>query len=212
MCIRDRAKISDWSFRNVPNEDEMYQVLFGWIKSSDPSLKTVFGGVETNQAHSNATWGKIMKVRAEQAGYAVAGQTEWLMTDTSFSTQVREMRKANANIVAISSHPFTTCGVLKEMARQRVRPKVLVGLTSSSSMETLKGCAKQAEGIVIPTSFAPVNDAAQKVASAADRFGGSADLHSAAAWEIIHVLKTVMESEGIMAKLETVQELSLIHI
>jgi len=200
------AKISDWSFRNVPNEDEIYQVLFGWIKSSDPSLKTVFGGVETNQAHSNATWGKIMKVRAEQAGYAVAGQTEWLMTDTSFSTQVREMRKANANIVAISSHPFTTCGVLKEMARQRVRPKVLVGLTSSSSMETLKGCAKQAEGIVIPTSFAPVNDAAQKVASAADRFGGSADLHSAAAWEIIHVLKTVMESEGIMAKPETVQE------
>ena len=40
--------------------------------------------------------------------------------------------------------------------RQGVKPKVLVGLDSSSSMETLQGCAKQAQGMIIPTSFAPV--------------------------------------------------------
>ena len=49
------------------------------------------------------------------------------------------MKKANADVVAISAHPFTTCGVLKEMQRQGVKPKVLVGLTSSSSLETLAG-------------------------------------------------------------------------
>ena len=46
--------------------------------------------------------------------------------------------------------------VLKEMQRQGVKPKMLVGLTSSSSMETLQGCGAQAEGMIIPTSFAPV--------------------------------------------------------
>jgi branched-chain amino acid transport system substrate-binding protein len=84
-----------------------------------------------------------------------------LLADTTFSTQVREMKRANPEIVAISAHPFTTCGVLKEMERQGVKPKLLIGLTSSSSIETLQGCAKQAEGIIIPTSFAPVNPGAE---------------------------------------------------
>ena len=67
-----------------------------------------------------------------------------------------------SDIVAISAHPFTTCGVLKEMERQGVKPKLLIGLTCSSSIETLQGCAKQAEGIIIPTSFAPVTPEAKQ--------------------------------------------------
>ena len=72
-------------------------------------------------------------------------------------------------------------------------------------METMQGCAKSAEGIIIPTSFAPVNPKAKVVTAAAVKFNGSADLHSAAAWEIIMVLKDVMESQGVMAKPDTVQ-------
>ena len=149
------AKISEWSFRNVPSEFEMYKSLFAWVKSQHPDLKTIFGGVEKDFAHSNATYG-VMKAQAEANGFQVLGTAEWLLNDTTFSTQVRDMRRANADIVAISAHPFTTCGVLKEMERQGVKPKLLIGLTSSSSIETLQGCAKQAEGIIIPTSFAPV--------------------------------------------------------
>ncbi|GIS90444.1 MAG: hypothetical protein CM1200mP20_04850 [Pseudomonadota bacterium] len=115
------------------------------------------------------------------------------------------MKKANADVIAISAHPFTTCGVLREMKRQKVKPKLLVGLTSSSSMETLNGCANEAEGIIIPTSFAPVTDAARLAAAATAEQGGSADLHSAAAWEIVMVLKDVIESNGIEAKSDTVQ-------
>jgi branched-chain amino acid transport system substrate-binding protein len=95
--------------------------------------------------------------------------------------------------------------VLKEMQRQGVKPKVLVGLTSSSSLETLEGCAKQAEGMMIPTSFAPVNDKALAAAKATAKFKGSADLHSMAAWENVFILKGVMESEGILAKPDTLQ-------
>ena len=197
------AKISEWSFRNVPSEFEMYKSLFAWLKTQHPDLKTLWGGVEKDFAHSNATFG-VMKAQAEANGLQVLGQSEWLLADTTFSTQVREMKRANPEIVAISAHPFTTCGVLKEMERQGVKPKLLVGLTSSSSIETLQGCAKQAEGIIIPTSFAPVTPEAVKAAEQVAKFGGSADLHSAAAYEVMFILKDVIETQKIMAKPETV--------
>jgi branched-chain amino acid transport system substrate-binding protein len=199
------AKISEWAFRNVPNEMTMYNSLFYWLKTKHPELKTVYGGVEEDFAHSRATWYIVMKTRAEASGYEVLGNSKWLLADSNFATQVREMKKANADIVAISAHPFSTCGVLKEMQRQGVKPKLLVGLTSSSSLETLQGCAKQAEGIIIPTSFAPINKQAVNAAATTAKFKGAADLHSMAAWENMFILKRVMEAEGISGKPGDVQ-------
>lgn len=199
------AKISEWSFRNVPNEMIMYSSLFYWLHQKYPEMKTVFGGVEEDFAHSRATWYVVMKDRATANGYAIAGESKWLLADTNFATQVREMKKANADIVAISAHPFSTCGVLKEMQRQGVKPKLLVGLTSTSSLETLQGCAKQAEGMMIPTSFAPVTKDGKAAADATSKFKGNADLHSMAAWENMFILKQVMESEKISGNAKDVQ-------
>jgi branched-chain amino acid transport system substrate-binding protein len=194
------AKISDWAFRNVPNEMTMYNSLFYWLKTQHPEVKTIYGGVEEDFAHSRATWYVVMKDRADASGFQVLGNSKWLLNDTNFATQVREMKRANADVVAISAHPFTTCGVLKEMQRQGVKPKLLVGLTSSSSLETLQGCAKQAEGMIIPTSFAPVNKDAVFAATTTAKFKGAADLHSMAAWENMFILKQVMESAKISGK------------
>jgi branched-chain amino acid transport system substrate-binding protein len=191
------ARISEWAFRNVPNEMTMYSSLFYWLKTRHPDTQNVYGGVEEDFAHSRASWYAVMKDRAEANGYKVVGNSKWLVNDSNFATQVREMKNANADIVAISAHPFTTCGVLKEMQRQGVKPKVLVGLTSSSSLETLQGCAKQAEGMIIPTSFAPVTKEGKAAAETTARFKGAADLHSMAAWENMFILKQVMESEKI---------------
>ena len=200
------AKISEWAFRNVPNENEMYRTLFLWAKEMNPDLKTVYGGVEEDFAHSRFTWYSVMDTRAQEAGFEVVGFSKWLLADTNFTQQVRAMKKAKADVVAISSHPFTLCGILKEMKRQRVKSKLIIGLTSSSSMETLQGCSKAAEGVIIPSSFAPVTDQAKMVAKLTNEKGGHADLHSAAAWEIVYVLKDVMESEGVMGTSDTVQE------
>jgi branched-chain amino acid transport system substrate-binding protein len=191
------AKISEWAFRNVPNEVTMYSSLFYWLKTKYPNAQTVYGGVEEDFAHSRASWYVVMKDRAEANGYKVLGNSKWLLNDTNFATQVREMKNAKADIVAISAHPFTTCGVLKEMQRQGVKPKVLVGLTSSSSLETLQGCAKQAEGMIIPTSFAPVTKEGKAAAAQTAKFKGAADLHSMAAWENMFILKQVMEAEKV---------------
>ncbi len=187
------AKISEWSFRNVPSEFTMYSSLFYWLKTKHPNLTTVYGGVEEDFAHSRASWYAVMKDRSAANGYKVLGESKWLLNDTNFSTQVREMKKANADIVAIAAHPFTTCGVLKEMQRQGVKPKLLVGLTSTSSMETLAGCAKHAQGLIIPTSFAPVTKESKHAAEATAKKKGAADLHSMAAWENVFILKEAIE-------------------
>ena len=198
------ASISQWAFRNVPSESAMYKSMFEWVKATRPDIKTFWGGVEKDFAHSNATY-NVMKDQAGKNGFEVQGQSEWLLADTTFSTQVREMKRANADVVAISAHPFTTCGVLKEMQRQGVKPKMLIGLTSSSSLETLQGCAAQAEGILIPTSFAPVTEEAKKAAQAVAAAGANMDLHNAAAWENVFTLKGLIEQTKVMGKPETVQ-------
>ena len=217
------AKISQWTFRNTPNEPDMYDNMFAWIRKNHPDAKTMFGGTETDQGHSKGTYAKVILQAAKRHGFewvdggipelgtkigagwqeALDKSSNWLMADTNFSVQARAFKKSKADMLIVSSHPFTTCGMLREMARQRIKPRILVGLTSSSSQETLKGCAKEAEGMIIPTSFAPVNPEAAKVASMAEDYGGSADLHSAAAWENIHIIKRVIEAEGIMGKPDT---------
>ena len=194
------AQISEWSFRNVPNENTMYSSLYYWLKTTRPELKTVYGGVEEDFAHSRASWHVVMKERANANGYKVLGESKWLLNDTNFSTQVREIKKANPDILSIAAHPFTTCGLLKEMERQGVKPKLVVGLTSTSSQETMQGCPKQAEGMIIPSSFAPVSKEAKFASEQTAKKKGAADLHSMAAWENVFILKEVMEQAGISGK------------
>ncbi|MCP4880343.1 MAG: ABC transporter substrate-binding protein [Gammaproteobacteria bacterium] len=220
------AKISQWTFRNTPNEPEMYDRLWAWVAANHPELKTIYGGTETDQGHSNGTYSKVIVQAATRHGFNWAtgdiegltgdiasgykevlnNSSNWLQADTSFSVQARAFRRSDADIFIISSHPFTTCGMLKELARQRVEPKLVIGLTSSSSAEVMKGCAAEAEGMIIPTSFAPITEAAAEVAALANANGGDADLHSAAAWENVMMIKQVIESAGITGDPAMIQQ------
>jgi branched-chain amino acid transport system substrate-binding protein len=200
------AKISEWAFRNVPHEPTMYNHLFKWLREKRPDVKTVYGGVESDFAHSNSNWG-TMEGAAKAAGFEVLGVEKWLLNDTEFSTQVGKWRRAKPDLIAISSHPFTLCGTLREMKRQGVRPKVMVGLTSSATLETMAGCGPEAEGLIIPTGFAPVTPEAQRVAKiVATRYKGNVDLHSAAVYENLQILRRVIEASGIEAKPSTVAQ------
>ena len=200
------AKISEWSFRNVPHEPTMYNHLFKWLKEKHPDLKTVYGGVETDFAHSNSN-SETMDAAAKAAGFEVLGWEKWLLADTEFSTQVGKWRRAKPDINAISSHPFTACGAIREMKRQGVKPKLMVGLTSSATLETMVGCGPEAEGLIIPTGFAPVTPEAKRVAKiVAERYKGNVDIHSAAVYENFQVLKQVIETSGVEAKPTTVAQ------
>ncbi|MEX3628923.1 MAG: ABC transporter substrate-binding protein [Burkholderia sp.] len=199
------ARTSDWSFRNIPDENAMYSDLFAWVRREHPEARTLYGGVEQNFVHSNQTWYQVMKPRAQAARFEVLGETRWLLDDTSFAEQVRDIKQKNADVVVVSAHPYSACGVLKEMQRQDVHPKVLVGLTSSSTPELLKICGSAAEGLVIPTSFAPINARAERAAKDTAGYGGYADLHSMAAYEILYMIKTAIETQGVLARPDSVQ-------
>ncbi len=140
------AKISEWAFRNVPNEVTMYSSLFNYLRTEFPDVKSVYGGVEEDFAHSRASWYVVMKDRANANGFKVLGESKWLLNDTNFATQVREMKKANPDAIAISAHPFTTCGVLKEMQRQGVKPKLLIGLTRALQPGDARGLREAGRG------------------------------------------------------------------
>ncbi len=198
------AAISEWAFRNVPSEDQMYEALFAWVKKQHPEFKTVYGGVEEDLAHSRATWYSVMKKRAVDAGFKVGGEVKWLVADTNYTSQIRELKRTDTDVLVIAAHAFSLCGVLKEMNRQDYSPKLVIGLTSSSSGEVMQGCPTLVEGTIIPTSFAPITPQAQHVAKRIEKLGGFADLHSAASWENLMIVKRVIEAEGILCKPDTV--------
>jgi branched-chain amino acid transport system substrate-binding protein len=201
----DLARISEWAFRNSPNEGDMYKTLWKWVSQNHPGLKTVYAGEEADFAHSHSTWDNIIKVEAEAAGLKVIGSVGWSINDAAFAEQAKAIAAANADVVVISAHAPSTCGVLTELERLKYRPKLLVGLTSSSTPETLNLCGAAAEGLLIPTSFIANTPQTIDEALAVSRCGGIADLHGMAAWEILYAIKGVIEREGIVPTSTSVQ-------
>jgi branched-chain amino acid transport system substrate-binding protein len=198
------ARISEWAFRNSPNEDDMYKALWKWVRANRPDVTTVYTGEESDFAHSHSTPQNIIVKEASANGFTVLGGTGWSINDTSFIKAADEIRSANADVVVISAHALTTCGVLKELALRNVHPKLLVGLTSASTPETLQLCGSAAEGLTIPTSFIASTPETRREADEVQKAGGIADLHGMAAWEILYTLKQAIEQSGIVPTPETV--------
>ena len=194
------GKISPWGFRASPNESVMYLAVMKHLKAI--GIKTVAFGYEDNFAHSTATF-KVMRKHALAVGLDVKVERGWHFDDTQFSTQARRIKAANADALIISAHPFTTCGFMREAKRQRIKHKILIGLTSSSSIETLQGCAKEVQNMIIPTAFAPVNAEARRIAKIVAKKGGFMDIHSAAVWEVMTVLVQALENTDVQLKPET---------
>ena len=191
------ARLSPWAFRNSPNESDMYASLWRWVHRHYPGLKTIYGGQEADFAHSHATWENIIAPSAKAAGFDVLGNATWSINDSAFADPVAQIKAASPDIVVLASHPSTTCGALAELHRQGVRPKLVVGLVSSATPAIVSKCRVDAEGLLIPTTFAPITPAAKEAAAAVERAGGVPDLHCMAAWEILMTLRSVIEHAGV---------------
>jgi branched-chain amino acid transport system substrate-binding protein len=198
------AKISPWAFRNTPSEAEMYGVLFQHLKETT-AYKTVAVGTEVDFAHSKSTADNAIKPAAQKAGYSLVADEGWKLTDTDFSTQAAKIREAKPDVVVAAAHPFTTCGFLKELGRQGFKPKTVVALTSSLTAETTEGCPKEAEGMIGPSSFAPINPGATAIADkAAKQYKGFVDLHSSPVYENLMMLKGLLKAAGVEGRPDTV--------
>lgn len=192
------AKISPWAFRNVGNEPAMFELAFKLIKERYPELKTVAVAYESDFAHSVSTWKGATKPALEKYGFQVLDIVEWRFEDTEFGAQTTKLRKANADILVMMTHTFTTCGAVKEFKRQRVKAKLMVGITSAASTETMIGCGQAVEGLIIPTNFATINPKAKSVAEKAwAKYKADSNLHSVPAYENMYAIKGLVEKVGI---------------
>ena len=192
------AKISPWAFRNVGNEPQMFDLTFKLVKEKYPDLKTAAVAYESDFAHSVGTWKGAVKPAVEKYGYQVLEVVEWRFEDTEFGAQATKLRKANPDILIMLSHTFTTCGSVKELKRQKVKYKLLVGITSTANTETMTGCGKAVEGLIIPTNFAAINPKAKALAEKAwAKYKADSNLHSVPAYENIYAIKGIVEKAGI---------------
>ena len=151
------AKISEWAFRNVPNKGTMYD------SSSLPVAETRYPTRRRSTAVSRKTsrtrarqWYLVMKEKAASKKYRSTGEYKWLLRHTNFSKQVREMKKAThmRRDLGTTLHDVRRA---EEMQQQGVKPKVLIGLASSSFRWKRWKVAAAGRGNHHPTSFAPIS-------------------------------------------------------
>jgi branched-chain amino acid transport system substrate-binding protein len=193
------AKISPWVFRNTPDEPGMYDFIIGYLKEKHPQLKTVMVSYESDFAHSAATWKGALEPAIKKHGHhQVMEVVDWRWQDTEMGAQVTKLRKASADVYFSLTHTISTCASMKEMKRQRVRPKMIVGITSLAGTEVLINCPDVAEGIISPSNFAPITPRAKQIADKAwDKYKADSNIHSVPAYENVHLVKSLIEKAAI---------------
>jgi branched-chain amino acid transport system substrate-binding protein len=193
------AKLSPWVFRNTPDEPAMYDFIVKYLKDKQPELKTVMVSYESDFAHSAATWKSALKPALDKHGHhQVLEVVDWRWLDTEMGAQVTKLRKANADVYFALAHTTSMCPSLKELKRQRVKPKMIIGITSLAGTEVLLNCPDVAEGVISPTNFAPITARAKQIADKAwDKYKADSNIHSVPAYENVHLMKGLIEKAGL---------------
>src|SRR5207247_9585730 len=143
---------------------------------------------------NNGLKAELKRTKQHQAVSVV--DCRWI--DTEFCAHVTRLRKATAHIYFSLTHTPSTCPSLRELKRQRVRPKIVVGITSLAGTEVLQQCPDVAEGVIAPSNFAPITPRAKQVADKAwERYKADSNIHSVPAYENVHLMKGLIEKAGI---------------
>ena len=135
----------------------MYELIIRYLQEKRPELKTVAVAWEPDFAHSASTWKLIVKPMIEKVGYhRIVKVVEWGWQATDYSSQVAKLAQANADIYFTLTHEPTTCASFRELKKQNVQPKVIVAISSLAGGAVIVGWPDLAEGMIVPTNFAPV--------------------------------------------------------
>jgi branched-chain amino acid transport system substrate-binding protein len=203
------AKISPWVFRNTVDEPAMYNLVLQHLRLKHPELKTVAVAWEPDFAHSSSTWKLIIKPAIEKERFhQLVEVVEWGWQSTDFTAQVNKLSQADADIYFTLTHEPTTCASFRELAKQGVKPRAVIAISSLAGATVIVGCPDLAEGMIVPTNFAPVTPKAVELEQKAwDRYKAESNLdRSHTAYEIIYLMKDLVEKSDIQnteASLET---------
>src|SRR5437667_7327741 len=120
------------------------------------------------------------------------------------AAQVTRLRTAKAAVYFSLTHTPSTCPSMLELKRQRVKPKMVIGITSLAGTEVLQQCPDVAAGIIAPSNFAPITPRAKQVADKAwERYKADSNIHSVPAYENVHLMKGLIEKAAIKTTEDT---------
>jgi branched-chain amino acid transport system substrate-binding protein len=170
-----------------------------YLKENRPELKTVMVSYESDFAHSSATWKGALEPALKKYGHhQVVEVVDWKWLDTEMGAQVTKLRRANAEVYFALAHTTSMCPALKEMRSQRVKPKMIFGITSLAGTEVLLTCPDLAEGVISPTNFAPINAKAKQISDKSwEKYKADSNIHSVPAYENVHLIKGLIEKAGL---------------
>jgi branched-chain amino acid transport system substrate-binding protein len=178
----------------------MYDLVLGHLRQHQPHLKTVAVAWEPDFAHSASTWKLIIKPAIEKENFhRLLDVVEWGWQATDFTAQVNKLAKSNPDIYFTLTHEPTTCASFRELAKQGVKPRAIIAISSLAGATVIVGCPDLAEGMIVPTNFAPVTPRAVELEQKAwDRYKAESNLdRSHTAYEIIYLVKDLIENSSI---------------
>jgi ABC-type branched-subunit amino acid transport system substrate-binding protein len=125
--------------------------------------------VEANEAHSVAAWKAAYEPALKRRDKTPSAYVEWFEADRDFSTQVRNLKRSNADFFILSSHFQANVGAMLEAQRQGFKPKVTISHIGADAIEMVELGKKSTEGIVFPTAI-HMNFSPPKVRWLADEY------------------------------------------
>lgn len=145
--------VSEWAFRNAGDEPAQHELAMKLMEERYGPFKSYAVGVEANEAHSVAAWKAAYEPALKRRNLTPSAYVEWFETDRDFSTQVRALKRANADFFILSSHFQANSGAMLEAQRQGWKPKVTISHIGADAIEMVELGRKSTEGVVFPTAI-----------------------------------------------------------
>jgi branched-chain amino acid transport system substrate-binding protein len=199
------GKITKWGFRNAFFESQIHTRVMDLMKGL--GYKTVGTYVAKDNGFNAAVAKGMIMPTLEKEGFQVVVQTDGLEKDTDYSSQVEALRKANPDIVVISTPVLPGIGLMKEAVRRGFNPKAWVGTIGNIAPEIPKIGGKAVEHMVVGSSYSPDQPGVQKLAAEyKKRTNNELNLFGVNGYEAIYLFKAAIESSGIKNTKETINE------
>jgi branched-chain amino acid transport system substrate-binding protein len=199
------GKITKWGFRNAFFEAQVHARVINILKGF--GYKTAGTYVSKDNGFNAAVAKGMIRPTLEKAGFKIVAATEGLEKDTDYSAPVEALRKADPDIVVVSTPVLPGVNLMKEAQRRGFRPKAWVGTIGNIAPEIPKLGGKAVERMVVGSSYAPDQPEVQKLAAEyKKRTGNVMNLFGVNGYEAIYLFKAAIESSGIKNTAETLQE------
>lgn len=161
--------VSEWAFRNAGDEPQQHELAIKLMEERFGPFNNYAIAVEANEAHSVAAWKSAYEPALKRRDKTPGAYVEWFETDRDFSTQVRNLKRSNADFFILSSHFQANVGAMLEAQRQGFKPKVTISHIGADAIEMVELGKKSTEGIVFPTAI-HMNFSPPKVRWLADEY------------------------------------------